>query len=117
MGGELVSFKLDGEERVHQGLDCVDENGKVYWKRHWPVLFPVVGKLKKNQTIINGRIFEMPQHGFARDFEFEPITKLDNFHSYVLKSNKIQPFIFISVYCCFSMLTLYWNQIQANTKD
>ena len=31
----------------------------------------------------------MPQHGFARDFEFEPITKLDNFHSYVLKSNKI----------------------------
>ena len=31
MGGELVSFKLDGEERIHQGLDCVDENGKVYW--------------------------------------------------------------------------------------
>ena len=31
----------------------------------------------------------MPQHGFARDFEFEPITKLDNFHSYVLRSNKI----------------------------
>ena len=89
MGGELVSFKLDGVEKVHQGLDCVDENGKVYWKRHWPVLFPVVGKLKKNQTIINGRIFEMPQHGFARDYEFEPITKLDNFHSYVLKSNKI----------------------------
>ena len=30
----------------------------------------------------------MFQHGFARDLEFEPITKLDNFHSYVLKSNK-----------------------------
>ena len=89
MGGELVSFKIDGEEKIHQGLDCVDENGKVYWKRHWPVLFPVVGKLKKNQTIINGRIFEMPQHGLARDCEFEPITKLDNFHSYVLRSNKI----------------------------
>lgn len=26
--------------------------------------------------------------GFARDLEFEPITKLNNFHSYVLKSNK-----------------------------
>ena len=89
MGGELVSFKLDGKERIHQGLDCIDENGKIYWKRSWPVLFPVVGKLKKNQTIINSSIFEMPQHGFARDFEFEPITKLDNFHSYVLKSNKI----------------------------
>lgn len=89
MGGELISFKLNGEERIHQGVDCVDENGKVYWKRHAPVLFPVVGKLKKNQTIINGRIFEMPQHGFARDMEFEPITKLDNFHSYVLRGNQI----------------------------
>lgn len=89
MGGELVSFKLNGEERIHQGMNCVDENGKVYWKRHAPVLFPVVGKLKKNQTIINARIYEMPQHGFARDSEFEPITNLDNFQSYVLRSNQI----------------------------
>ena len=29
----------------------------------------------------------MSQHGFARDLDFEPITKLDNFHSYVLRSN------------------------------
>lgn len=87
-GGELISFKLNGEEKIHQGEDCVDENGKVYWKRHAPILFPSVGKLKKNQTIINGKIYEMNQHGFARDMEFEPITKLDNFHSYVLRSNK-----------------------------
>ena len=87
-GGELVSFKLNGIEKMHQGKDCVDENGKVYWKRHSPVLFPIVGKLKKNQTIINGKTYEIMQHGFARDMEFEPITKLDNFHSYVLKSNK-----------------------------
>ena len=87
-GGELISFKLNGIEKLHQGEDCVDENGKVYWKRHWPVLFPIVGKLKKNQTMINGKNYEIMQHGFARDMEFEPITKLDNFHSYVLKSNK-----------------------------
>lgn len=88
MGGELVSFKLDDIEKIHQGIQVVDENGKVYWKRHAPVLFPIVGKLKKNQTIINGKTYEMCQHGFARDLEFEPITKLDNFHSYVLRSNK-----------------------------
>ena len=87
-GGELISFKLNGIEKLHQGEDCVDENGKVYWKRHFPVLFPIVGKLKKNQTMINGKNYEIMQHGFARDMEFEPITKLDNFHSYVLKSNK-----------------------------
>lgn len=87
-GGELISFKINGEEKIHQGENCVDENGKVYWKRHAPVLFPIVGKLKKNQTLIGGRTYELPQHGFARDLEFEPITKLDNFHSYMLKSNK-----------------------------
>ena len=87
-GGELISFKINGEEKIHQGENCMDENGKIYWKRHSPVLFPIVGKLKKNQTLIGGRTFELQQHGFARDLEFEPITKLDNFHSYVLKSNK-----------------------------
>ena len=87
-GGELVSFKLEGIEKIHQGEQVRDENGKVYWKRHAPVLFPVVGKLKGNQTIINGRTFEISQHGFARDLQYEPVTKLDNFHSYVLKSNK-----------------------------
>ena len=87
LGGELISYKLDGIEKIHQGQDCTDANGKVYWKRHFPVLFPIVGKLKQNKTIINGRTYEMGQHGFARDLEFEPITKLDNFHSYVLKSN------------------------------
>lgn len=87
-GGELLSFKLEGIEKIHQGEEARDDNGKVYWKRHAPVLFPIVGKLKRNQTIINGRTYEILQHGFARDMEFEPVTKLDNFHSYVLKSNK-----------------------------
>ena len=87
-GGELLSFKLEGIEKIHQGEEARDDNGKVYWKRHAPVLFPLVGKLKRNQTIINGRTYEILQHGFARDMEFEPVTKLDNFHSYVLKSNK-----------------------------
>ena len=87
-GGELVGFKINGIEKIHQGAECTDENGKVYWKRHSPVLFPIVGKLKRNQSIINGRKYEIFQHGFARDLEFEPVTKLDNFHSYVLKSNK-----------------------------
>ena len=87
MDGEIISYKLDGQEKIHQGQECVDENGRAYWKRHSPILFPIVGKLKRNQTIINGRTYEMTQHGFARDLEFEPVTKLDNFHSYVLRSN------------------------------
>ena len=86
-GAELTSFKLNGEERIHQGEETVDENGKVYWKRRFSVLFPTVGKCKQNQTIMQSKTYEMAQNGFAKDCEFEPITKLNNFHSYVLRSN------------------------------
>lgn len=87
-GAELLSFKVNDIEKIHQGENCVSENGKIYWKRRYPVLFPTVGKCKKNQTIINGKAYEMQADGFAKDMEFEPISKLDNFHSYLLKSNK-----------------------------
>ena len=86
-GAELMSFKLNGEERIHQGEETVDENGKVYWKRRFSVLFPTVGKCKQNQTIMNSKTYEVMPNGFALDCEFEPITKLNNFHSYVLKNN------------------------------
>ena len=46
LGGELLSYKLDGVEKIHQGEDVRDDNGKVYWKRHAPVLFPIVGNMK-----------------------------------------------------------------------
>lgn len=104
LGAELISYKLNGIEKIHQGQDCIDENGRVYWKRHFPVLFPIVGKLKQNKTIINGRTYEMGQHGFARDMEFEPVTKLDNFHSYVLKSN---PSTFVKYPFDFSLYVTY----------
>ena len=29
LGGELISYKLDGIEKIHQGQECIDENGKV----------------------------------------------------------------------------------------
>lgn len=89
-GAELLSFKVNGEEKIHQGQECVNKDGKVYWKRRYPVLFPMVGKCKKNQTIINGKAYEMQVDGFIKDMVFEPVSKLDNFHSYIFKSqNKL----------------------------
>ena len=87
-GAELISFKLDGVEKIHQGQNCVDEKGKPYYSGQWTVLFPTVGKSKQNQTIINGKTYEMPINGFVKDMEFEPITNLNNFHSYVYRSNR-----------------------------
>lgn len=85
-GAELVSIKFNGDEKIH--------NGKEFWNRHSPVLFPIVGKLKDGKTLIDGVEYEMEQHGFARNMNFEKKDK----NSYVLKSNnetlKMFPFKF-----------------------
>lgn len=77
-GAELTSVKLDGKEMLHQGE---------IWNRHAPILFPIVGKLKNDETKINGKIYHMKQHGFARDMEFRELEKNDVRHKYVLESN------------------------------
>ena len=43
------------------------------WGRIAPILFPVVGKPFNNQLLVDGNLYEMPQHGFARDWHFEVI--------------------------------------------
>lgn len=75
-GAELISVKLNGIEKMH--------DGEKFWNRHSPILFPIVGKLKDGKTLIDGNSYEMGQHGFARDMDFEEIGK----NSYVLKSNE-----------------------------
>jgi len=47
------------------------------WKRVAPVLFPLIGRYVDNKSIYNGKVYEMGQHGFARDMEFELVEKTD----------------------------------------
>lgn len=64
-GAEIISIKVDGKERLH--------DGKKDWNRNAPVLFPIVGQIKNGETTIEGKTYKMGQHGFARDMEFEQI--------------------------------------------
>ncbi len=69
-----------------------------YWGRYSPVLFPIVGRLLDNETIIEDESFNMSQHGFARDMEFEIYDTTDNSVTYKLTSNeeskKLYPYSF-----------------------
>lgn len=62
-GAELVSLR-DGD-----GFEFLWQAGPA-WRRHSPVLFPIVGRLKGDQLRHQGRIYPMTQHGFARDKPF-----------------------------------------------
>jgi galactose mutarotase-like enzyme len=63
-GAELCSLK-----DAH-GLELLWQAGPE-WRRHAPLLFPIVGKLKNDQLRHRGKTYPMTQHGFARDHRFE----------------------------------------------
>lgn len=79
-GAELISIKKDGQEKLH--------DGKEYWNRQAPILFPIVGKLKDGKTIIENKEYEMGQHGFARDMKFELVKSNENSVEYKLEANE-----------------------------
>ena len=72
LGAELVSFKgVDGFEHILQG-------DPKYWGGHAPVLFPIVGALRNNRTLIKGDWYEMGRHGFARRREFTVVEQRED---------------------------------------
>ena len=87
-GAELTSIQYNGKEMLFQGAKVLDSNGNIYWKRQAPILFPIVGQLKNSQTQIEDKTYEMSQHGYARDMDFEEISKTENEHHYMLKYNE-----------------------------
>lgn len=83
LGAELSSIKTkkDGLEYLWQGDPSV-------WGRKSPILFPIVGKLKDNEYYIENEKYELGQHGFARDMEFQVEQQDKQILEYKLKYNE-----------------------------
>lgn len=58
-----------------------------FWKRHSPVLFPIVGSLWNGQFRYGKEVYNMSQHGFARDYDFVLTEETETSVSYILRSN------------------------------
>lgn len=58
-----------------------------YWKRHSPILFPIVGSVRDGHFTIDGRQYSMSQHGFARDSDFTPLGSTSDEAWYELTSS------------------------------
>ena len=81
-GAELQSIKsAEGREYLWQG----DEK---YWPRRSPLLFPIVCGLWNGQYRVDGKTYELPRHGFARDMDFDVIEKTESSVTYELTSNE-----------------------------
>jgi galactose mutarotase-like enzyme len=68
-GAELKSLKL-----LKNNEEFMWNADPEFWGRTSPVLFPIVGGLKGGKYSYHGVTYEMGQHGFARDNEFELVS-------------------------------------------
>lgn len=82
-GAEMSSFF-----NIQKNFEFIWNANPQVWNRHAPVLFPIVGKLCDNKVHIDKGVYNMGQHGFARDMDFELVEKTDISLTFLLQSNK-----------------------------
>lgn len=79
-GAELKSLVIGGREFMW----CADP---AVWGNTAPVMFPMIGTLKDNKTLILGKEYSIPKHGFTRDLELTCENTADNSVTFSLKQN------------------------------
>lgn len=91
LGAEIISLKST------EGLEQIWQAGPE-WPGHTPLMFPVIGRTLDNTIRHKGREYPMPQHGFARDHEFEVVESSDSTLTLRLQDNaqtrQMYPFSF-----------------------
>ena len=97
---KIKSFgaELNSLQKIDEDLEYIWQGDSKYWNRHSPILFPIVGRLKNDSYTYQNQKYNMTQHGFARDKEFELVINEADFIEFRLKSDEktleIYPFAF-----------------------
>jgi galactose mutarotase-like enzyme len=110
-GAELVSFRklADNSEYIWNG-------NKAFWGSHSPVLFPIVCALKNGEMRVDGVIYPMGNHGFARKSEFELAQESDSKAAYKLSFSKDTLAMYPFKFNFFITYTLTDNRLQVEYK-
>ncbi|MDN6625803.1 MAG: aldose 1-epimerase family protein [Pisciglobus halotolerans] len=82
-GAELQKIYHKKEE-----LDYLWDGNPEYWGRHAPLLFPIIGRLNEDKYKKDGKLYEMTQHGFARDKTFKVGSQSNESVEFVLEQDE-----------------------------
>ena len=106
-GAEITSIQSANDQ--YEYLWQADPS---YWNRHAPILFPIVGKLKNDQFVYHDTRYQLSQHGFARDLNFQVIeaeAQQAVFElRHTLNSLSVFPFKF-SLKIIYKLMSKYFN--------
>lgn len=91
-GAELKSFKDPS------GKEFIWNSDPAFWMRSSPLLFPTIGNVRNNKTIINGTEYTMPKHGFCKESDFDVLSQSETQVTFSLTDSedtlKMYPFHF-----------------------
>ena len=82
LGAELVSL-CDGE-----GRELMTPALPGHWTGHAPLLFPIVGRLNGDMLRLDGREYEMKQHGFARRLQWDVLGASADAATFILRDSE-----------------------------
>lgn len=92
VGAEVVSIKNANEE------EFIHQKGDIIWNGQAPVLFPVCGRIHGDGLKIDEKIYKMPMHGIAINYDFDILECSEDIAVFSLVSNdetkKVYPYDF-----------------------
>ena len=92
-GAELKSITA-----LKDGTEYLFDSDPTWWKYSSPVLFPIVGKVNGGKYRVDGKDFELGQHGFARTSDFWLVDATYHTLIFAIESNaatlKVYPYKF-----------------------
>ena len=80
-GAKILAFYKEGKNSLFYAEDDISHSGI-------PLCFPSFGPLENNQFLWQEKAYEMKQHGFARDNDFELLSQDESSLSLVLRSSQ-----------------------------
>lgn len=80
LGGELSGYVAEN------GLQYIWQGDTASWTGRNPCLFPTVGAVKGRETVIEGSLFPLKKHGFARKCEWQLVNQEPHTATFLLRS-------------------------------
>ena len=82
LGAELRSLRKQAG-----GVEYLWQGAADSWKGRAPLLFPVIGRLKRGSYSFGGRTYAMGIHGFAKDAQFDATMRGETCLSFFLRDS------------------------------
>jgi galactose mutarotase-like enzyme len=88
VGIQTKGAELDSVYNKVEQVEYMWSGDPEVWGKKSPILFPIIGTLKDDTYYFDGKAYQLPRHGFAREMEFAVTRQTSNAIVFTLESNE-----------------------------